>query len=283
MMSKRFVSIFICILIILSICTSAYGFDVTFNMSKQEFAEYIENNASMNSSQSSTVTLTAEEKDLFLLEAFKGGFDEVEQHQLEEMGIHLYKYNNNKDEIVIMGEPSDVNQEVPAVAYDEVDDEWIVTAGGKWTDVSWVNPGDVGGYEMVGFNFAYSNIGSLPLSNLPRYTSIIGSLLDPSSGKRVLNYDDCLGDETAGIAVQMQDYGTLSGGYVGKNYAVVVRYDYRFTYVDGSVRGFYVHTDDDVSITEFTITGDSSKLIGLDVTFSIEDGGFTEYSSRKDL
>lgn len=147
-------------------------------MSKQEFVEYIENKASVNRSQSSAMALSAEEKDLILLEAFENGFDEDEQQQLEDMGIHLYKYENNNDIVPMgMGTPSDVDQEVPAIAYDVVDDEWLVTAGGKWNNVSWVTPGNVGGNDMVGFNFNYSNIGSLPLTQLPRYTSIIGSLL----------------------------------------------------------------------------------------------------------
>lgn len=283
-MNKRLVATFICVLTLLSICTSAYGFDATANMSKQEFVEYIENKASVNRSQSSAMALSAEEKDLILLEAFENGFDEDEQQQLEDMGIHLYKYENNNNIVPMgMGTSSDVDQEVPAIAYDEVDDEWLVTAGGKWNNVSWVTPGNVGGHDMVGFNFNYSNIGSLPLTQLPRYTSIIGSLLDPSSGKRVLNYDDCLGDETKGIAVEMQDYGTTSGGYVGKNFAVVVRYDWRFTYVDGSVRGFYVHTSDEASISDITFSGNSSKEISVSVTFSPTTGGFREYSNRKDL
>lgn len=285
-MFKKIISLGLTCAMMMGMSTSAFATVDTSTMNKSEFADYVSSLPQVYS----ILNYSNEDKAKVLSEYLMDGFSDTEIKELENMGIYLYQYETEEAAVkpLALGTPSQVDQEQPAVAYDSRADEWIVVAGGKWNDISWAPyiGGKVGGLEVVGYTFNDSNIGTISLANLPEYTSIVGSLLSytgSGSGAEVVNYDDFMGDERRGIGCQMQDKTLLGGHYVGEAYAIVVTYDNRFENITGSVRGFYVHTGEEVSFSSISFSGSSSREVTVSVEFSNDEGGFTEYSRRLDL
>lgn len=263
------------------------------NMSKAEFADYIKSVARSNQASN----LTNQERADLVSQFMMDGFSQEEIYILKTHGLYLYSYATEEEvasmvETYGMGQTDDVAMEVPSVVYAADTDQWMVAAGGKWTDISWASflPGNVGDVETVGFVFYKSNMDLLPLEKTPEPEEIYGSLLSytyKGSDREVVSYTDCLGNYDAGIACQMQDKTFLGGGYRGEAFATAVYYDNRFENVTGAVRSFYVHTGEAVELTSlslgFSIGTGSTKTWSVNAEFSKVEGGFCLYSGRTDF
>lgn len=283
-MIKRVLSLGLSFIMLIGMSTSAFAVVDTSTMSKSEFADYV----SSLSKPLAHNEYSYEEKAKILSDYIIDGFSDPEKQELEVMGIYLYRYEIEETKVEPYGTPSQVDQYQPAVAYDTNVNEWIVASGGRWNDISWAPylGKNVGGLDVVGYTFNDSNIGTIPLADLPEYTSIIASMQShtTNTGDRLItNYDDFMGDERRGIGSQLQDKTLFGGHYVGESFAIVVTYDERFENITGSIKGFYTHTGENISLTSISFSGNSSWEINVNAKFSPVNSGFTEYSRRLDL
>lgn len=265
------------------------------SMTKAEFADYVNGNSSNMPQQINSIRQI--NKAELLRDLYMDGFESSEIQELEQNGIYMYNYQTAEDvamesSIATRGEPNMTYVMQPAVAYDKNEDEWLVTAGGKWTDLSWVPlfGGKVGGYECVGFLFDQSNISTLSSSKRPRVQEVIASLISVTSNlnredREVINYNLNV-DEVEGVGSYLQDRALLGGDYIGENYAIVVTYDNRFENVTGDLKSYYVHTDSGIELTGFQFSVTSAGKYPLVVplpSFSKADYEFKQVSKALEL
>lgn len=295
---KKFVAFSLCLAMVLPINTYAVGTTDSRTkpvdtMSKAEFADSL---GSVPSANSQTATVNHAE---LLRDYYFDGFTNSEITELEENGIYLYSYQTSAEveaERQLMplgsGETTMTFVEQPAAAYVPEEDAWLVVAGGKWHDLSWVPffGGKVGGYECVGYIFDNSNMSSLSSSSKPRIQEVIASLLSVTSDldrddREVVNYNLNI-DEDEGVGSYMQDRSLLGGHYIGENYAIVVTYDNRFENVTGDLKSYYVHTDSGIELESVqllpTVIGNKPIIVPVP-TFNTEDYEFSQVSIPLEL
>lgn len=207
--------------------------------------------------------------------------------ELEKLGV--YKLDYPEEEITPYAtEPSNVDLNTPSIAYDSYDNSWIVCGGGWWPndsdwqkDIPWLSVGteaNIGGYDGIGVKL-YNTSGTYD-------TYVMESRLyyTDGEGNEYYGKNPSLFDGRAGTYFEYQDKVVANTNnqagvsYVGKHFAVMIKYDSKFSKFNGYARTQYTHTwsSANISDVQFEANQDSPKFA---VTIVNAAKSFTCYST----
>ena len=266
---KKIISIILTITFVLSaftfLASAESSADNTPNISKSEFAKQCREKT--NQKQSRSILSEEEIDELIRLYMCDSNPDYYEQ-LLNDAGLYVYAsattVSNNA-----RSDSSDIVLNKVSAVHNSIENIWILTAYGFWSDVNAIKDDvgfivpiagweyKVGGYDAVGIHF-YDVSGTTPnLTDAFVRISDNRSADTPDKLTSPSTYNDRYGigfifqDKMICLTSTLFDY-TLD--YYGAQLQVIAKYDSSFENFSGKAKMMYLHTIDGLSFNSISIS-----------------------------
>jgi len=260
-------------------------------MTKAEFATYCDRLYAQTVQTSQKRETTESEIESLLKEYNRTKSIEVEA-KLNQAGVFVYSSSSSAQNTRTSDNGHVFISDV-SITYSSQKQEWTVSAGGYWTDLSgiadesgtWVGfyegaTRNIGGLDAFGIAF-YNTSGTVPTmkscyaeigdgtGNFDQYSS--NAIMDSSTGAAFL-YQDHL------ICTRVTGWFSYDWAYFGQMFDITMKFDSSFSAFNGKARAFIYHTWEDTSITSIGVNVGSDSF-GINVGWENEGNSWPAFSS----